>query len=55
MEHDLHMLRMTEHKARTKKGGMLVKEYRLPVIRGVSSWNLMDSIVIIVNNTALYT
>ena len=34
---------------------MLVKEYKLPVIRCVSSGDLMYSIVIIVNNTVLCT
>ena len=36
-------------------GEMLVKGYKLPVIRGLSSGNLMHSMVTIVNNTVLYT
>lgn len=33
---------------------MLVKEYRPPTIRGITSGNLMSNIVIIVNNTLIY-
>ena len=38
-----------------ENGETLVKGYILSVIRGVSSGDLMHSIVIRVNNTALYT
>ena len=34
---------------------MLVKWYKLPIIRRISSRDLMYNIVIIVNNTQLYT
>ena len=38
-----------------ENGEMLVKEYKLPFIRQVSSGDLMYSMVTIINNTALYT
>ena len=34
---------------------MLVKGYRLPVIRRISSEDLVYSMVIVANNTLLYT
>lgn len=37
------------------RGATLVKEYKVPVIRPISSGDLRYSIVIMVNNTVLYT
>ena len=36
-------------------GEMLVKGYKLPVIRGISSENVIYGVVTIVNSTELYT
>lgn len=36
-------------------GGMLVKSYKLPVIRGVHSGDVVRSMVAIANNTVSYT
>ena len=38
-----------------ENGEMLVREYRLLVIKGISSGSLMYSMMIIINNTILYT
>lgn len=38
-----------------RNGKMLVKRYKLPVTRWVNSHDLMYSMVIMVNNTVLYT
>lgn len=38
-----------------RDGAMFVKEYKLPFIRWISSEDLVHSMVIMVNNTVIYT